>query len=162
MTLTFIESFNGISDELHLYPKWINNGGLIFLSVAGRFGESNGAVRMLTNTYHLLAPSGNIGTTDKCIVGFAYKPDIGMDETRVMAFWDGGVEMLKVVMNTDGTLDAVVDTTVVSSTTEKMKGGVWRYIEIKVLFHASAGTVDWQIDGVSDGGDTGKDTIYLG
>ena len=38
----------------------------------------------------------------------------------------------------------------------------WSYIENKVFIHNSTGTVDWKINGVAAGSDTGKDTLGQG
>jgi hypothetical protein len=62
----------------------------------------------------------------------------------------------------DGTFAAVNNTDQESVSTVAVTMGIWNYVEVKILFHASTGTVDWQINGAAAGNDTGASTIWNG
>jgi len=86
---------------------------------------------------------------------------------HLFRFEDGGSHLASLNLLLDGRLQVSTSSNqgILASypTSEKaISGYTWAYVEAKIYFHASAGTVDFWINGTSVGSFTSLDTIYAG
>ncbi len=156
MALQFMEGFDRIGVGADLLPKWqeSNPSGTF---PAGRFG---GQSIDLDVGQFMVAPCTDPGTSNKIIVGMALKiPTLG--NGILLSFRDRNSVLMTFNLNTDGTFD-FDSGSVVFTTTGVITAATWHYVEVKVLFHATAGTVDVKIDGENLEFDTGLVTINAG
>jgi hypothetical protein len=167
MSLNFIEGFdhweNPIMSERY-QSKWYL--AYMYGNDPGRFGVGK-AIKATGTQYYMHADPLDPGTTNKLIIGFAFKilagalADAPFD---IIKFRDDSLttplEMFKVQCNSNGELEGVWGSTIVHTSQDVIQELVWNYIEVKVLLHASAGTCQFQIDGgVGEAEGTGLKTI---
>ncbi len=97
---------------------------------------------------------------DTWLVGFALKlPSSLYGTDELVALLDaGGASEIELYLTADGRLR--INTGVASYySVRTLKTSTWYYIEFKVYIHNSAGTVDLNINGVSDRSETSQDTL---
>jgi hypothetical protein len=84
----------------------------------------------------------------------------------VIEIWNASAAQTSLAVSTGGALlvrrgSSLFGTTLATSATT-LSASVWYFLELKVLFHDSAGTYELKIDGVSEMSGTGVDTIASG
>ncbi len=99
---------------------------------------------------------------DTWLVGFALKrPPGGLygGNELVSILTAAGSSIIKLVLTEEGRVR--LNTNVSSYyATRTLRADTWYYIEFKVYIHNSAGTIDLNINGVSDRSETSQDTLY--
>jgi hypothetical protein len=178
MAFLFGDTFDHYATA-ELAQKWTqiitNNDGGSAVSANGRNGSScyrsvRGAGGGVNNANRLAVTLGASGAT--CIVGLAFRCNGAFNLQTVGTTWgtataaliairQGGTVHVWLRPNTNGTLSVYNgDGTLIGTTDAGMalSESVYAYIELKVLIHASAGTVDVRINGSSALSATGKDT----
>ena len=172
MSLYFLEGFGGYSTGSHSFSageemtlqfsQWTSP-----LVLAAMASGSQGVRNYMSSSasdpdaYPML--NGFDSTT--VVVGFRfYHAETGGG--NILRFEDGGTEMGSLQLAPSGVLtysdylqgwnpDYPVST-------RALTGYSWNYVEVKIYFHSSAGTIDFYINGTSAGSYTGLDTIYGG
>lgn len=178
MALLYCDSFDTYATA-DILQTWNQLAGAPDISpTIGAFGRrsSNGA--RWTSTF---GPDAGktllknlVPSDDTFIGGFAFKADLvgftaydtgtsdDPDESNgtpvILYIRKLGVTHVWFRVNTTGTISAYRSTTVLGTTSLALNLGVTTYIEVKVLLHASAGTVDIRFNGASVLSLTGLDT----
>ena len=163
MTLTFIEGFDGMSSTAggpENAPKWIviNNPSW----VTGRAGGASHALNLVASppSFSADAPSGDPGTTNALIFGASFQTTTNLGAVDMITFKDSaGLILLDIQMSATGSLKAFRGASELLESSDTLSTGVWHYIEVKVLFSNTVGTVAFQIDGVASGDVATVDTI---
>lgn len=112
-----------------------------------------------------LTVSGVSGAT--AIVGCAFKINSSLpgNETVVMQIWNASAAQISVTCSTGGALSVRrggLAGTIIETTSTTITHSTWYFLELKVLFHDSAGTYELRINGVPEASDTGVDTVASG
>ncbi len=167
MTLLFAESFDALGDgaaasqAMLTQRGWVQNGGSILST--GRNGRGWNSTQVTTTgiAYYNAAHSA-----DTWIVGFATNMWLTTSWSTFFTVGEGSVGT-SIQANTDGSVRAVVGNSGSVHGTSSAgampgmsdtSGGTWKYVEVKVKVHASAGTVDVQVNGASVLSLSGLDT----
>ena len=157
MALIIMEGFDHVTLSGHLAGKW---DAASFSAVnAGRFGGSAAAFN--SGGHYLTKNPGDPGTTNALIVGMSWKINSAQN-TNVITFFDGTSEMGAVEVQTDGTFRYMVGAAELLESTASFTFGSWVYLEVKVLFSNTVGTVAFKVDGVDAGSVSGADTLNAG
>jgi hypothetical protein len=163
MALTLIEGFDMGNHKDHYYDKWIEFRNISPGNVAGRYGGF-GVGFAGAGSWYAECYSGDPGTTNELIIGWAFKCS-SISPRDLMRLYDGVVGswtmVCKFELQSDGTIDLIVDGVVKSSTTKVAIVNAWQYVEIKILLKTDAtGSISWQIDGQPDTVTPNIKTIY--
>ncbi len=138
-----------------------------FINGSGR--RSGSALRMATTNYGYLesvriTPSAPVPSGATCIFGTAYRHvaafSVNANGTTednvvsnfpncVLSLRKSGVTHVWVRVNINGTLSVLQGTGVLGTSSVALTQNVYQYLEVKVVIHASAGTVDIRLNGVS-------------
>ncbi len=136
--------------------KYTNSLGTLTVRAGRLTGHSlsgNSSVVMTTPAFT---------ANDTWIVGFAYYYIKTTNiEEPVFQLIDGSTVQSSVNLQPNGELQARKSsggTSLGFTTGARIRAGVWNYIEIKIKVHASTGTVDIKVNGVSVMSVTGKNT----
>ena len=138
----------------------------------GGFNGNIGAIgRFGTNGYYRggnEAAARPIGNIPVVIVGCAFQdtilPSGSGERAPAFTFFQGGEHQVSISMEAGGYLVArrgTISGTAIATSTTQFSGATWYYIEIKIKFHGSTGTLDMNVNGVADAGfaKTGLNTI---
>lgn len=168
MALLFLDSFDHYltADLTEKYTQLISSGGAA--GTIGAYGRrsSQGYRTSATST----APGDALGITlvptgATCLVGFAFVQsagaftDLDANDTNAMTFANNATNVLIALrylgvlqcwarVITDGKIEVLCGTTSLGTTANALSTGVTAYIELKILVHASAGTVNLNVNGV--------------
>ena len=160
MGLVMFEGFDYANQWADLLPKWINISPGAGSFVTGRVGSGQ-AMNIFSGGWRASAFTEDPGTTNALIIGFAMEKT-GSTLSDILRFYDGTSEMLAIEYQTDNKLKVIRFSTSILESTIAIPQDEWHYLEIKVLFHQSAGSVEFRIDGVAAGSVSGIDTINFG
>ncbi len=111
------------------------------------------------NNNYIVAPFDD---QDTWLVGFAIKRpsgDLYGDDELVSILTTGGASTINLTLTEEGRLRLSTGVSTYYAT-RTLKSDTWYYIEFKVYIHNSAGTIDLNINGVSDRSETSQDTLY--
>lgn len=101
------------------------------------------------------------GTPTTIVVGFRLNRLLA-GSSDCLLFMDGATEMGRIALESDGTLAYYLSTTKLIGSTLSTALGSDDYWEIKIVFHNSAGSVEFYKNGVAAGSTTGQNTITQG
>jgi hypothetical protein len=101
-----------------------------------------------------------VATGDTIIVGFrinpgqAFTPNMSVGtnldtSNNLFVVYQAGSAVCWLRVNADGSISFLRGTTVVVSSVTGLTQGIWQYVECKIKLHASAGTVDVRLNGLS-------------
>ena len=148
-------------------------GGYATADVSTKYTTVNGAPTIRTTEGPRGGPSMELSSTQRitktvapgdatCIIGASWHADSGAtSQPSLFAILDGATRQITLNLNTDMTLRVARGNfggTALGTTTKVVAQNTWYTIELKVLIHASAGTVDLKVDGVSWLSLTGQNT----
>lgn len=184
----FLDSFDHYADadKASKWTQYVTSGtsaGSADTTIAAVGARSTNGLRMRTSTGIFTgcgslncvpstpAPSGAtliVGFRYRCVTAFNLQT-VGTDpeaftaaNSCLFACRLVGVTQWWVRVNTDGTLSVYRGTTLLGTTSSALTQNVYAYVEIKVLLHASAGTVDVRFNGFSVLALTGVNTQNAG
>jgi hypothetical protein len=162
MALLFCDSFDHYNTS-QIFSKWdtADAPSNIAISGSGRNGGS-GITAIGGATVYKNFPAA----LSTVIVGFAIKFGNVSDSLQFLYFYDSTTTQLYVRFNADGSLSVFNGSATLLGTTAPSvlptPTSVFNYVEVKVLHHASAGTVDIHVNGASVLALTGKATAPSG
>jgi hypothetical protein len=104
------------------------------------------------------------------IVGFAFQMDGTGGGLAFLHFVDGGSTQIALVWQSDGTVvflrnglfGTIVATSAVTPLSASSGLNVWHWVEVKITFSTTVGTIDFKVDGVSYLSVTGANTSASG
>jgi len=161
MALLFIDSFDHYVTA-DLTEKWsasaVTGGGAIAIGAgtgrrASQGLQANCGGGSTNPTYYVQKVLPAADAT--FVVGMAVRVPTGLIGTAGLALAgvrDGGTTQISLRLNNDFTLTVlrgIHNGTVLGTTTATMTAATFGYLELKVLIHPSAGTVDLRLNGVS-------------
>lgn len=135
-------------------------------------GSSNRASKRLHLVPSMPAPSGDTiiaGFAFRCVTAFSLPTDrtdseviSGSSAQVLFACRKSGTTLWWARLNANGTISIFRGSTLLGSTAQALSQNVYQYLEFKVKLHASTGTVDVRIDGISQLSLTGQNTTNGG
>src|SRR5579872_223562 len=168
--LRWIEGFESFgttpgNNPVGFAAKW--NCSLGDSSYTVRAGRINGqSLRLPTNLIPVFGPT--LGTPQTVVVGFGFYQDAFASAQQIVQFRDGPAYQGSVVIQTDGTWkyhrgdSQIGGPSLGQSSGHGASASAWIYVEIKVKFHGSTGTVEIHVDGNSVLSLTGQNTSQTG
>lgn len=167
MAVKFIDGFeaygatNG-NNVTGLQAKWGNaQPDSNFTIQAGRTGGK--CVRCGLGKYFT---SPNIGNQGTIIVGFGFYQDAFQTAQDILYFFDSATKQITVAIQTSGAMKVYrgssLGTLLGTTSGTNVSASTWVYVEIKIKFHGSTGTVDVHFDGTSVLSLTGQNTSQSG
>jgi hypothetical protein len=159
MAVQFIDGFEAYGTTngnapVGLQAKYLNASADSGFTVQnGRIGGK--AIRPAVSSFFGPAGFGDQGTV---VVGFGYYVDTFSAAAQpLVKFWDntytfGRTTQITVVLHTDGKFKVYRGSengTLLGTSSSGLTASTWAYVEIKVKFHGSTGTVDIHLDGSS-------------
>jgi hypothetical protein len=164
MALLWIEGFEGFGSSTGVAPsptgivgrKYPLTNRESFMDVeTGRFGYCLEIVE--TNGY---IQTPNLTTDDTLICGCAINlATLPGSISRLFSFYDGSTDGVNIRVKSDGTIAAYLgSSTLLGTSTSQLTATNWYYIELKVVTHNTAGTVDLVVNGSSWLSLTSQDT----
>ncbi len=157
MALLFMDGFDHIDDGYEL-TKW---DSAIDITCASGLGRTGGFGINLYGGGKLKKYFSHNPTT--LITGMACKFESFSTSTPFLSFHANEVTQVSLYRYSDGSLVVKRYTTVIgTSAVGVIPAQTWGYIEFKVLFSNTVGTIDVKVDGVSVISETGLDTCYEG
>lgn len=160
MALLFADGFDNyttLTDKYDGYAQW---GGVVAIGASyGRMGTSG--LRVDTYNEGVLKTLG--GNYDNVIFGFAFcRPIIGQGGPMLCSFYDNSTQQLYCLLANDGsnlywkngsgTTLVTIPVTIATA--------VWYYLEAKVVFHNSAGSIITKLNNTQIDSTSSLDTIY--
>lgn len=174
MALLWMDSFDHYVTA-DLLAKWTGSGvtgagaAISIHATAGRRGSGAFRVAHGLGTNDTGYCQKTLAPADATvIVGCAMSLPSGLaggSGCQVASIRDGATAQITLRLNADLTLSVVRGTTtgtVLGTTAAAVSSGVMTYLELKILIHASAGTVDLRINGASALSLTGQNTRNTG
>lgn len=140
MALRFVDSMSHYST---LLEKWDNTGEIPYVLTSSSPRRAGGKSVTPPNWYGACLKI--LGNQSTWIVGHAAKM-MGGNES-VATFWDGTTCKIQVTTNLDGTLRVNNGAWTLLGTSLAIPFNVWIFIEVKVVIHASAGSVEIRVNG---------------
>ncbi len=156
MALLWIEGFEGFGTSTGVAPSPV---GIIERKYPNTYAVSSMTIETGTYGKCLEIPEdvlGSIRTPDLttnntlvigCAIKWAALPSVTPDET--FSFYDGTTRGINLRVDTDGKLSVYRSNTLLGTSTNTINISTWYYVELKILTHNSAGTVDLKINGTS-------------
>jgi hypothetical protein len=170
MALLWIEGFESFGTSNGTAPVGLQqkyDNGVADSSFSVQAGRISGQSMRLPNGTAILGKDLNKAGSSTLIMGFGLHVDALTNPVQLIHFMDsagsfhqGGLELLANgtwKYYRGGTI-ASVGTLLGTSSGSAVTAGVWCYVEIKVKFHSSTGTVDIWVDGVNVLSLTGQNT----
>lgn len=153
MALLFMDGFGHMDDGYEDYGKWDNSTGFNYTTTDGRTG---GYGVLLGNIVEKSFPN-----TSEVIIGFAMYLGSLNDSLPILKFEDGVTSQLSIRCTTDGSIKAYrgSSTLLGSSSPGVCVVGQWDYIEFKVVFNGTTGSVEAVLNGTTVLTLTGINTI---
>lgn len=148
MALLLVEGFDNIDTATLSQKGWAVSGQTVG-SAYGRFAGSQG-VSLANYQGDIQAP---IPASNTVILGFAICP-LTNAYPNVAVFSSTSNQQIAVRMDWANSRLRFLrgDSTVLASTnigSMNLSGSAWQYLEVKIYFHSSAGTIDCHVNGVS-------------
>lgn len=166
MALLFVDSFDHYGTD-ELPRKWDNVEGATIVAGQGRCGTQ--AMFITTSPAIHGAIKGVQATGPTVIVGMAVKiPSTHGNDAVLVTVMAGSTPTFQYRHQSDGSIKGIVNPDAAFPDTAFLTGGgllpkdEYHFLEIKHTMHASAGTVDIQIDGVLVYSGTGLETSVDG
>lgn len=168
MALLWIEGFESFgttngNNPVGLQAKYDNcNADSNFTIQAGRVAGKS--MRFPSTGSGLMGKTVSPSGASTLIVGFGFFQDAFTASNIVFRFWDGASVQGALEMRTDGTFKYYRGngSTLLGTTSGSISASTWTYVEIKVTFHGSTGTVDIWFDGSNVLSLTGQNTSQSG
>jgi hypothetical protein len=161
MALRFLESFDHLAWG-DITEKWTARSGFGSGSFGFTTGRNGNCLYMEINSGFNAALQKWFTVTggDTCVIGVALKFPSAYDCT-ILQIYDSSSPQITLNENSDGSLDVFRgdNATLLGATAPgTMSTGTWYFVELKVLFHQSAGTVDLYVNGANVLSLTSQDT----
>ncbi len=164
MALLWIEGFEGFGDSAGVAPQPANimsrkypniNRENFFDLETGRNGW---CIEIVGTTDYFQTPSLTTNATLVC--GLAYQLPSGLPASgsNIVAFYEGANKGVSIITNVGGTIAAYRGAVLLGTSAMSLGSGTWYYIELKVLTHNSAGTVEVKVNGTTWLNLTSQDT----
>ncbi len=165
MALLWIEGFEGFGTTTGVAPsptgvvgrKYTIQDESVMQIEAGRTAGRCIEIRNLDDWIR----SSNLTTNATMVIGFAFKLSSLPGDSRgnILLLYDNETLGVYVrVKNTTGQMEIWADSTLLETSTQVIIPGVWYYLEMKILCHATAGTYEVRINGTAWMSGTGADT----
>lgn len=173
MALLWLDGFEGFTtngNRTVLDPVYDFSGatgtGEVFVRAPGRTGgkriEHSEAGSQIGVPEMIRLPITSPTSEDTWVVGFAHYVDwTATKETELLQFLDSGASAMVTLKLRGGTIHARrgdIDGTILGVADAIVPTKVWHYIECKVRFHDSSGTVEVRVNGETVLNLTGQDT----
>lgn len=158
MALLFIESFDGYSTGELTRGRWNTAFGTVspsnrveVLPGTGRYGTQSAGLRY----YDVIGPLQKVYLTKTLaaasvwVVGFAFATTFVFRPRDILAFLDGDIPQVDVVLHTDGTLEVTRNGVTLGRTSSgatSITQDTYYFIEIKVRIHQTQGSVHLRIN----------------
>ena len=159
MALLFMDGFEHIDDGYDLVKYDYNQ--LVYSSGIGRLGDFGAYFAAVSSSYYAQKDLGANYTT--LIAGIAFKN--GSGGGALLRFRDAGTTQVYVNLESDGALKVYRGAVVIGSTsTGAVPFDIWQYIEAKVTFSNTVGTVEVRLNGSGTPviNISGQDTVSTG
>jgi len=157
MALLYMEGFDHYGDVADVNRFWSAQNDANVTLATGRTSGKALEIGAVSRRQYL-----NFPLTVTIVVGFACKYAAGgtnpISIREIAGFMANGSDQLDIILNTTGTLGIRRGSTVLGTSTATMSTS-WSYVEVKVLFSQTVGTIDMQINGASEISDTSLDTM---
>lgn len=165
MSILFADGFGYLADGTNLAADnllsgyWTSQGSNISVT---DLGDGRKSIKPASGYAPNL--SKNLGSDYLTLVVHMFThSDSATNGFEPLGFFDGAVEMGNIYIDaTSNKLQYQTSTVTVAESTVAVPPNSTNHIAVKVYFHASAGTVDFWVNGVAAGSFTGLDTIYGG
>lgn len=164
MSLLWIEGFESFGSSgtaTGIASKYLTIAESQYTIQAGR--KSGQSCRFGTSTSLLVLPY--LGTIGTVVVGFGLLQDAFTNPQAIFVFRDSSAVQITVQIQTDGKLKFFVGSifgTLLGTTSIGLSASVWTYVEIKIKFDGSTGTLDCKFDGSSVLSLSGQNTTPSG
>lgn len=156
MSLIFMDGFD-YHATADLLKKWTLNSNTTISAAGGRRG--GGAITLAPASGNYL--SKNLGANYAAlIVGAAFSITAFHTVTpqKILEFFDAGTTQADVRVHPNGTFSVTRNGVVLGTSTVSASVTGFQYLECKITFHATTGTVDLRLNGVSILALTGQNT----
>lgn len=162
MALLFCDGFDHVDDGYELL-KWDYVYNAAYVTYATTYGRDGGWGMVISASAFLTLQKNLSASPSTIIVGFASKI-IYQYDTRFFAINDGSDLQIQLWFdNSTGALKVYRDTTYLGITPPgSFNASTWHYIELKVVFSNTVGSVEIKIDGTTQLTLTDIDTSHSG
>lgn len=141
MTILFMDGFEAAITG-NILTKWTS--GTLTAVQPGRFDYGQCA-RLASNALLVRGLGGNYAVLG---VAFAYRPAT-IGASFIAGFRDAGTAQCEARLRADGRIDLARNGTVLATSVGLLSAGVWHHLELKVVIHDSAGTIELKVNGAS-------------
>ncbi|HET9613702.1 MAG TPA: hypothetical protein VFP22_02725 [Candidatus Limnocylindrales bacterium] len=165
MALLFMDGFDTYTAEADLEKRWSTDifQTSSFAAITSAAGRNGGNGLRFANNSSISTPLGvNAGTL---YAGFWFVGAAsGADTNWICSFQDGATAQVVLYLNGSGKIAAYrgFATALLGTGTRTITSGVGHYIELKVVFHGSTGSLEVRVDGTTDLSLTGLNTAPSG
>lgn len=163
MSLLFYEGFGHVDDgyELLKWDAYASSFGVTYAAGYGALSDWGMRLEASISYYVEKIIGSDISTS---IVGVRINPAILNDSNQIVTFMDSGTVQGEVRALADGSVGVYrgESTLIASSSGGKITASTWQYLQIKIKWHNSTGTVDVKVGSESIISDTGLDTSSTG
>lgn len=147
MTLLFIDSCDTYaSASAEIGQKWGIQSAVVAATGGGRTGGGYASVpnNRAAATLGRILPAAK----STIIVGFAhYQDTMSTDDGFFCTFCDGTSEQIGLYLNNDRTIGIYRGASLLATTTYTLPVTTYTFMEMKVVFHASSGSIELRADG---------------
>jgi hypothetical protein len=164
MALLWIEGFEGFGDSAGVAPqpanimsrKYPNINRESFFDI--ETGRNGWCIEIQPSADYFQTP--NLTTDATMICGLAYQLPSGLPASgsNIVALYEGANKGVSIITNVSGTIAAYRGVTLLGTSVLSLGSATWYYIELKVLTHDSAGTVEVKVNGATWLNLTSQDT----
>lgn len=152
MAVRWVEGFEIDGGPGYYRAKYQNRPEITAASGGRLFGNYMGGTTLVT-------PVLSSSPLDEWIVGIGWFTGTNPDpDTDFIAFYNGGLYQVSLHLRADRKLEVRRGATVIQTGTTILPDQDWAYIEFKALMHASAGSYEVRVDGITDMSGTGANT----
>lgn len=176
MSLYFLEGFGAYATGAHansagedMKLQWLTwtDPMQIAAMASGSQGVRNYLYASASDDSIAAYPDLNGFNSATIVVGFRFYFEPETQGGLLFTFYDTSTTLGHLMMTSNGQLQYYAYTQAslnyaAFTSTSALRAYSWNYVEAKIYFHSSAGTVDFRINGAAAGSYTGVDTIYSG
>jgi hypothetical protein len=159
VALLFMDGFGHLEDdeELTKWDEYYGSSALTYASAYGRYGDYG--ARLASSGFYYIGK--NVTSSTTLIVGIALKQEDSLSTDEFLVFLENGSVQVELELQSNGAISVNrgSSTQLGISSAGVLSANTWHYIEAKVYFHQTAGTVDVKVDGASVLSLSSQDTV---
>lgn len=163
MALLFMDGFDHVDDGYELL-KWSGYYSAAAITYGSGYGRTGGWGAYIGNSSSYWISKSLSSTKSTIIIGTAVKISSYSDAIQTFMFLEGGLNQVELRFKSDGSIHLYRGgtTDIASSSGGIISLNTWYYLEVKITFSNTVGTIDVKVGGVSKISETSLDTSQSG